>query len=275
MSAEDKYKVLCLHGIGSNSDVSTSTRQPCGKNTLLQRWQKLTKNRSLRHKLVSTHYLPEYSALDRRDGALLTREPASLRYCLGESYEFSFVDGGHPWPAATGIEASYGKEQSSSCFSYYDGTAASAAEAVRDLASYLCENGPFHYVLGFSLGASLIATLLMGGTADESIRQAKDMIKSAVFICGIPPQNWERLQSGHLEETNPEDMTEDMKIDTHTIHAYSLEDDQFRGRSQLLLKLCKNGASVEILHTAGHDVPRKSDEVKALAKAMKTHSETF
>ncbi|KAI7775822.1 FSH1 domain containing protein [Diaporthe eres] len=226
MLAEDKYKVLCLHGIGSNSDIFEA-------------------------------------------------QTASLRYCLGESYEFSFVDGGHLWPAAAGIEASYGKEQSFSCFSYYDGTAASAAEAVRDLASYLCENGPFHYVLGFSLGASLIATLLLGENTDESIRKAKDMVKSAVFICGIPPQNWEQLRSGHLEETNPEDLAEDMKIDTHTIHAFCLEDDQFPGRSQLLLKLCQNGASVKILHTAGHDVPRKSDEVEALAKAMASHSETF
>ncbi|KAL2283047.1 hypothetical protein FJTKL_10161 [Diaporthe vaccinii] len=230
---------------------------------------------SLRHRLVSSHYLLEYPALYRRDGASLTHGAASLRYCLGESYEFSFVDGGHLWPAAAGIEASYGKEQSFSCFSYYDGTAASAAEAVRDLASYLCENGPFHYVLGFSLGASLIATLLLGENTDESIRKAKDMVKSAVFICGIPPQNWEQLRSGHLEETNPEDLAEDMKIDTHTIHAFCLEDDQFPGRSQLLLKLCQNGASVKILHTAGHDVPRKSDEVEALAKAMASHSETF
>lgn len=205
----------------------------------------------------------------------LTGLSASLRYYLGESYEFSFVDGGHPWPAATGIEASYGKDQSASCYSYYDGTAESAVDAVRDLASYLCENGPFHHVLGFSLGASLIATLLLCEQTDNDIQTAKGMIKSAIFICGIPPQNWERLQSGQMEEIKPENIADEMKIDIHTIHAYSLEDDQFPGRSQLLLELCKKEARVEILHTAGHDVPRKSDEVKVLAKAMVCHSETF
>ncbi|KAL1851395.1 hypothetical protein Daus18300_012577 [Diaporthe australafricana] len=219
MSVGDKYKILCLHGLGTNSDI-------------------------------------------------LETQTASLRYRLRESHTFSFLDGGHPWPPAPGIEASFGQSQAKSCLSYYDGTASSAAEAVRDLASYLCENGPFHHVLGFSLGASLIATLLMCPNTEANFEQAKSMIRTAIFICGILPQEWCSLRDGTFKETRADDMDEEKKIDIETIHAYSMDDAEFRGQNEGLLELCKASTRTKFLHTAGHDIPRSPGEVEILARAI-------
>lgn len=107
---------------------------------------------------------------------------------------------------------------------------------------------------------------------ENNIRQAKSMIQGAVFICGILPQKWESLKSGHMEDIKPDDLTEEtlMKIDIKTTHAYSLEDGEFSGQSQGLLKLCEESKRTEVLHTAGHDVPRLPDEVDILSRAIST-----
>lgn len=136
------------------------------------------------------------------------------------------------------------------------------------MASYVCEHGPFDCVLGFSLGASLVTTLLMCPDKGETIQKAKKMIQAAVFICGILPQKWESLQRGQLEEIRPGDVTEEMKIDIKTVHAYCLEDDQFQYQGQDLLRLCKESMTTAVLHTAGHSVPKSSDEVAMLARAI-------
>ncbi|KAI2628871.1 serine hydrolase FSH [Hypoxylon sp. NC1633] len=218
--ADTAYKVLCLHGIGTNSDI-------------------------------------------------LEFQTASLRYHLGPSFVFTFVNGAHPWPAAPGIEHSYGLEQAADCFSYYDGSASSAEQAVRDLALYLCENGPFDFILGFSLGAAVAATLLLCPGLDQELRKAQSMVKAAVFICGILPQKWESLQKGILEEIKPEDIPEEMKINISTVHAYSQQDNEFGDQSEMLARMCVKGKMLSILHTAGHDAPKELEEVKALAEAMR------
>lgn len=107
---------------------------------------------------------------------------------------------------------------------------------------------------------------------EKNVQQAKGMIQTAVFICGIPPQKWESLKSGHMEDIKPDDLAEDalMKIDIETTHAYSLEDGEFLGKSQGLLKLCEESKRTEVLHTAGHDVPRLPNEVDVLARAIST-----
>lgn len=107
---------------------------------------------------------------------------------------------------------------------------------------------------------------------ENNIQKAKTMIQSAVFICGVLPQKWEGLKSGHMEAIKPNDLAEDtvIKIDIRTTHAYSLEDSEFQHQSQGLLKLCEESNRTEVLHSAGHDVPRLPDEVDLLAKAIST-----
>ncbi len=198
----------------------------------------------------------------------------SLRYYLGPSYDFTFLNGAHPWPAAPAVKAYFGAERAEACYSYFDGTAPSAAASVRDLASYLCENGPFDCVLGFSLGASLVATLLLIDPAvdpDPALQRAKTMvIKAAVFICRIAPCNWTSLAGrGETRELGPGDVSADEKIRISTVHAWSSEDKEYPGHDEMLLSMCAESTRTEIVHTAGHGVPRNADEVSVLARAIK------
>lgn len=187
---------------------------------------------------------------------------------MGPGYEFIFLDGAYPCPPAAGIEASFGRVQAENCLSYYDGTAESAAASVRELASYLGEYGPFDCVLCFSLGTAIISTLLLCVDSDPDIKKAQKMAKSAVFICGILPQNWESLKRGQMEQLKPDMVNQESKIRIRTVHAYSHQDAEFLLESKMLLDLCARETKVEVTHSAGHEVPKRTNEIVALAKAM-------
>ncbi|KAI0798929.1 serine hydrolase FSH [Xylaria sp. FL0064] len=226
MVDKHNFKVLCLHGIGTNSDI-------------------------------------------------LEAQTAPLRYALGPAYSFTFVDGAHPWPAAPGIEALFGTAQATHCFNYYDGTVAGAEAAVRDLAAYLVDSGPFDCVLGFSLGAALIATLLLAEDGEPELRRAQEMIiKGVVLICGIRPMDWGALVKGQLRALAAEDVPAERKIRVPTVHAWSREDNDYPGHSEALVQMCEERKRTEVLHGAGHDVPRKVDDVAKLVATVKTVVET-
>ncbi|KAK7225805.1 hypothetical protein V2G26_013808 [Clonostachys chloroleuca] len=200
---------------------------------------------------------------------ILELQTSSLRYQLGPEYEFTFVDGAHPWPAAAGVESAYGDALARNCFSYYDGTASSAVEAVRDLASYICENGPYDCVAGFSLGASMIGTLLFCQDPDPELQEAKSMIESVVFLCGILPQRWESLERGEMEEIRPGDVPPHEMLSIRAVHAWSPQDMQYAKQGEMLAGLFAGPWSLELTHSAGHSVPRETSEVVALAEAVK------
>lgn len=142
--------------------------------------------------------------------------------------------------------------------------------AVRDLASYLVEHGPFDSVLCFSLGAALINTLLVAaaGNSDPEFAEVQGMVRSAVYICAVLPQDWEGLKRGQMQKLTPDMVAEGAKINVRTVHAFSDEDVEYSQESRTMVHLCAKDARVEVRHSAGHDVPRKAEEAAALAGAM-------
>ncbi|PHH91884.1 hypothetical protein CDD83_9905 [Cordyceps sp. RAO-2017] len=207
-----KSKVLCLYGIGTNSDI-------------------------------------------------LECQTAALRHQLGDDFEYDFVEGSYPWPAATGICDVYGDHQP--CYSYLDGTAQGAVAAVDDLAAYVREHGPFDVALGFSLGAALIATLL---PRPESGPGAV-AIRSAVFLSGTLPGDWHALQKGTMRYLEAKDRPGPIRIPT--VHAWSPKDAQHAGHSESLLHMCEPATHISVLHGAGHAIPSGDSDVGAIAEAIR------
>ncbi|RYP04515.1 hypothetical protein DL764_004416 [Monosporascus ibericus] len=206
-----KFKVLCLHGIGTNSEIFEA-------------------------------------------------QTAALRYQLGDEYQYDFLDGAHPWPTAKGIDQLFGDHQV--CYSYFNGSAESAMTAVNDLADYVMENGPFDAVMGFSLGAALAATLLLRAEKQQAISH----IKSAIFICGTLPCDWDELRRGNMHVLQPEDVKGMIRIPT--VHAWSANDVDYPCQSILLMQMCHSTVRLEAAHSAGHCVPSQVKEVAALANCI-------
>ncbi|KAK5996309.1 Esterase C25G4.2-like protein [Cladobotryum mycophilum] len=206
-----RFKVLCLHGAGTNSDIFES-------------------------------------------------QTAALRYRLGlEEVQCDFVEGAHLWPAAPGIKETFGYHQN--FYSYSDGTAQSVITAVNDLAEYVEDNGPFDAVMGFSLGAGLVATLLLRSGLKQTA------IKSAIFLSACSPCDWGALEQGRLRFLTAEDAVNIIGIPT--VHSWSHLDTINPGQSEQLLRICDKKTCTEVRHNAGHNVPNQVGEVGALATAIK------
>lgn len=142
-------------------------------------------------------------------------------------------------------------------------------KAVHDLAAYLCDHGPFECLLGFSVGAAVFSTLLLSPENSGNLQTARKMVRTAIFICGTSPQKWESLQMGCLENLKPGDVSDQNKIQIPTVHAYSLQDNDFGEESKTLVNFCHASNRQEVIHSAGHDVPKALDEINEIVKAIR------
>ncbi|TVY30664.1 Esterase [Lachnellula hyalina] len=201
-----KFKILCLHGIGTNSEIFEA-------------------------------------------------QIAGLIYELGTDYDFQFIDGAYPWPAAPGIREMFGDQI---CYSYYDGSAQSAYQAVDDLAAYACSNGPYDAVLGFSLGATLAATLLLRDADQElckpdQCRPGGPTFRCAFFFCGTLPCDWHQLELGEMKFLDAGDIKQPIQI--QTLHVWSPADVAYPGQSAQVADMCDNRKKKVVTHGEGHAIP--------------------
>lgn len=273
-----KYKVLCLHGIGANSDVRSlpPSPSPSQRRMIIVGIIWLT---VLDHCITDIRGSDWYDYPPPPKGCVFFGPHvhpyyvAALRYQLGEEFGFEFIDGAFPWPAAPGIKEAFGDEQARMCCSYFDGSAEGAVAAVHDLAGYLMESGPFDLVIGFSLGAALTATLLLSMGSSSSPPnapvQVASHIRSALFICGIVPSDWDELQRGNITSIRPNDIRKEGLINIPTVHAWSRQDIEYPGHSEQLAQICMPENRFEVLHGAGHSVPTAEPDVLAMVAAVK------
>ncbi|PQE18044.1 serine hydrolase FSH protein [Rutstroemia sp. NJR-2017a BVV2] len=138
-----------------------------------------------------------------------------------------------------------------------------ALSAVKDLTEYVEENGPFDAVLGFSLGAALLATLLLRNDRSQL------RIRSAIFLCGTLPYNCHELEHGNKRYMQADCMTERTKIQIPTVHAWSPQDVDYPGQSEQLIRMCNEENRIEIQYSAGHGVPATGNGLLAIANAIR------
>ena len=148
------------------------------------------------------------------------------------------------------------------CYSYFDGSTESVLKAVDDLDAYVVEHGPFHAVIGFSLGAALAATLLLRAEKQH----VRLPIKCAIFLCGTLPCEWQDLDRGDLRLLQAKDVQHTIQIPT--VHAWSSYDVDYPGQSAQLTQMCETTMRVEVLHTGGHSVPSQGNDLVALVRAV-------
>ncbi|KAI9040231.1 uncharacterized protein KD926_008432 [Aspergillus affinis] len=188
-------------------------------------------------------------------------QTAALRYQLRHAFNFEFIGGEHPWPAARGIAEVFGRDEV--CYSYFDGTPSGALSAVEDLADYVAENGPFDAIMGFSLGATLSVMFLFNWS---KLGFVESPFKFAILLSSCLPCDWDALQMRRLEFMDPTQVTAPIKVPT--IHCWSPQDTEYPGESRLVMEMCDASNRVNLQHSAGHNPPTQPGEVDKLAQVI-------
>ena len=105
------------------------------------------------------------------------------------------------------------------------------------------EGDPFDGVLGFSEGASVVASLVLRHFAER----ATSPFKFAIFICGLPPFRWDC--KGLIL---PDEITQ--RINIPTAHIFGSKD-PFCHASMILYKLCHQPSTSLFDHCGSHTIP--------------------
>lgn len=211
---------------------------------------------------------------------------APLIYELGkhQAVEFHFLNGLHEVPRFPGLESHY----HGPFFRYYGRDAADVTQVAYSMQSLptlgsspedfsrnlrqLCPGdvnselatqrvlefarnsnlGPFDGLLGFSEGASVVASVLMDREQSRSLKP----FKCAILICGAPP-----FRPGN-EDPYLADVVGQI-IQTPSVHILGAKDPGSCG-GLALYNLCMNGTASLYDHGRGHEIPR----VPAITKKM-------
>lgn len=130
--------------------------------------------------------------------------------------------------------------------------------------------------MGFSMGSSLAATLLLRPHNLASDRPnwatARAMIRSAIFLSGIRPLNIMELQDDKVARAKREDVGPHSRwsyIEIPTVHVWSCNDSEIPGESRALADMCVEDKRVELLHSAGHAIPSEGLELESAAAAIR------
>jgi hypothetical protein len=143
----------------------------------------------------------------------------------------------------------------------------------------VAHDGPYDGIIGFSEGAALAAALLLEDASDEHRRYAP-IFQIAVFVNAVnllsPSTSLgKRMLESDMQHAMDLFTKGDKKHNTlvqdcvyalsantvpalitiPTLHIVGLEDD-FRGFSEDLVKLCESGSAMTVHSTAGHEMPR-------------------
>ncbi|KAL8831918.1 MAG: hypothetical protein Q9191_000597 [Dirinaria sp. TL-2023a] len=218
---------------------------------------------------------------------------APVLYELRKTYELDlrFINGPAPAPAAVGIAERY----EGPYYRFYDndvqlarvteiartcaedaGNGSTPEDFVRMLQQHRCfdmsptracesvekfvepqEEGPFDGILGFSEGASVAATLLFR----QAMQKGKSPFKFAIFLCGLPPQQWQDKGVFLADETTA-------RIAIPTAHIVASKDPTHRA-SLALYNICDRDSAGIFDHGKGHIVPWDLRTTQGIAKEIR------
>ena len=208
---------------------------------------------------------------------------AAIRYELGDSHSYDFVDGTLPWEmdkglsfkiesihieANTTIEMKQFMLPEEPTFAYCTPTVPETCmKAIKDLDKYLETEEPYDGVIGFSLGATFILSWMVKKVQEKKKGQSAEL----PFKVGIFFSNAGRLleYNDTIEESvTPLDLAEiDGIIDIPTAHIWGSRDPD-RLNAQLASQACDEDTRSVFVHERGHEVPMSPENVISAAKVI-------
>ncbi|RAH59476.1 hypothetical protein BO85DRAFT_485949 [Aspergillus piperis CBS 112811] len=186
------------------------------------------------------------------------QQTATLRYELGERHTFEFVEGTIPWDASS--EST--REAGETTFSYCDPhQPQSCLQALHDLENYLRIKGPYDGVIAFSLGTSIVMTLLVDHARKEKI--GPPPFKVAVLFSNVgQPCNMDSLRLGRIEPLQVQPT-----ITIPTAHIWGAAD-SWSDQASLAPQYCRKENQSIFVHDGGHEIPTAARDVVKMANVI-------
>ncbi|CAK3786716.1 Hypothetical predicted protein [Lecanosticta acicola] len=227
----------------------------------------------------------------------------AFRNLLPSTWRYQFYDGGEPCELADGIKEVYPGPY----FCLYDIPSFENVQAAHDLVYEIIEDdGPFDAVMGYSQGASLLASILLHHQAENPY--GPPLFRFAVFMNAFLPYSknsdfgidvghmWfedsggkvftptdddtvkgierygDYMEEGHNFRTLPirrfnPSLHKD-KINIPTAHLYGAKD-AHRPQSLRLIEMCDEKQVATFEHCGRHEVPRTPKQAEGMATAIK------
>ena len=134
---------------------------------------------------------------------------------------------------------------------------------------YITKEGPFDGVMAFSLGAALVATLMIRNSQQDLTQpRVAPLFKCAIFLSGGIPFDNAALLQGKVQTL---DAGEGEIIQIPTAHIWGSNDVLSPGTSSVLSMMCSAQLRTILIHDGGHEVPgaRSKDAVTAAVHVIR------
>ncbi|KAF2650361.1 DUF341 domain protein [Lophiostoma macrostomum CBS 122681] len=182
---------------------------------------------------------------------VLEIQTATIRYELGDSHMYEFVEGTETAPIASEIKSLY--PSSDAYFTYFLPDSTSILRAIEQLDQYIAEEGPFDGAIGFSQGAGLLSTYLI--KLSQESPQAPLPLKCAVFFSAASIFSLRELAEGRVKLLDPQIEGQVPLLSLPTAHIWGQKDEKFDKESKLLSLLCDKRLRHIFVHGEGHEIP--------------------
>ncbi|KAF2649510.1 hypothetical protein K491DRAFT_610599 [Lophiostoma macrostomum CBS 122681] len=197
---------------------------------------------------------------------IFSTQTVSLRYELGQSHSYEFLEGIIPAPLAAELAAYY--PASIKTWNYFDiASAASASQALEQLHTFIALEGPFDGVIAYSHGASFAATYIIQQATSKPF--ATPPFKCAIFFSAARPADPELLAKDELRFLDAN--TDGIKIGIPTTHVWGSNDNIHPGTWAYARDLSEARLREEVVHQEGHDIPggKARESLLEIAKAIR------
>ncbi|PYH29135.1 uncharacterized protein BO87DRAFT_449248, partial [Aspergillus neoniger CBS 115656] len=186
------------------------------------------------------------------------QQTAALRYELGESHTFDFVEGTIPWEAS--VESII--ETGEATFAYCDPhQPQSCLQAINDLERYLRVKGPYDGVMAFSMGTCLALTIMIDHALKEGTQEPPFKV-AVLFSNPEKPFDMESLRQGRIEPWDPRPI-----ISIPIAHIWG-STDYLGEHAALAPEYCRKSSEASFVHKGGHTVPTSTEEVIQIANVI-------
>ncbi|KAL9065190.1 MAG: hypothetical protein Q9161_008389 [Pseudevernia consocians] len=199
---------------------------------------------------------------------ILELQTAAIRYALGPSHTYTFIEGSLPYSMEPSIAPLV--SPGDSFYAYFDPTSApSILATLTELSSHIAsaaandDEEAYDGVIGFSHGSCLAATLLLqAATAHLPLP-----FKVAVFLSPGMALDPVALEGGKVEMFRGTGAN----IRIPTAHVWGENDGAAPGQGKLLSLLCDGASRSTAVHSGGHSVPgpKEKRDLEAAVRAIK------
>lgn len=198
---------------------------------------------------------------------IFEQQTAAIRYQLGDSHTYDFVNGTFAWQADPKLQQML--EEGEQTFSYCDpDDANSCAYALEQLNRHLELEGPYDGVMGFSMGANVALSYILHKEQEVKTGRATQLpFKFGILFSTIrPPYDCAALENRTLAYLDPYGV--DNVCMAPTAHIWGTEDPH-SADAQGNTEFFHPDSRFVFRHGRDHQIPSAPEDVVSMVKVIR------